>query len=197
MKKILTLLICISCFMLSYIYSQNDLLIKDMDNDGIRDTVLFDRENAIIICKLSGEEFKEITSFPIEILNENSGIIDSPNGFEFYNHWMRAGYHNEFGYNKDFRKIQLIRMSRYEYGNAVNDGSGESSMDLETGNYTGKWNYYSYEKEKLIELPTIETKIEFDPIFLDTFSDEIYFKYADKCSEQYYKHLAIDRENNR
>ena len=144
-----------------------------------------------IVCKLSTLNYESISSKPIEILNEPSGIIETKNGFAFFNDWMRAGYKNQFRYNSKTKRIQLIGMSRYEFGNAANDGSGESSVNLLTGDYIGNWNYYDMEKDSLIKIPTIRTKIKIKTINLEDFSDETYFNYAEKCAELYHKSMKI------
>ena len=184
MKKSITILTLI--ILTNSIYGQNKL-IKDIDNDGIKDTVFVNAEKSTIVCKLSTLDYKSISSKPIEILNEFSGIIETKNGFEFFNDWMRAGYKNQFRYNSKTKKIQLIGMSRYEFGNAANDGSGESSVNLLTGNYIGNWNYYDMEKDILIKIPTTKTKMKYKIINLENFSDETYFSYAEKCAELYHK----------
>lgn len=182
--KIYTLLLFSLFQMMSY---GQDKLVKDMDNDGIKDNVYVDEERSVIVCELSSLQFRKIVSKPIEIINESSGIKDAKGGFYFNNNWMRAGYSNQFRYNAKTRKIQLIGMSRYEFGNAANDGSGESSVNLLTGKYIGNWKYFDQEKEELIAIPTIKTKMVFGTIYLEDFSDAIYFSFADKCSELYYK----------
>lgn len=85
--------------------------------------------------------------------------------------------------------MRLIGMDRYEFGNAANDGSGESSVNLLTGDYIGDWNYYdpsaNEEAGELIKIPTIKTKMLFAKIYLEAFSEETYFGYAERCSELY------------
>lgn len=85
-------------------------LTKDIDFDGKVDTVYMDTKESRIVCRLSTQNLKKIKSHPIEILNEMSGIIEAKNGFTFFNDWMRAGYKNQFRYNKKTKKIQLIGM---------------------------------------------------------------------------------------
>jgi len=166
-------------------------LVKDTDFDGKKDTVYVDNTEFRIICQLSTQNFKKIKSKQIEILNEMSGIVDAKNGFAFFNDWMRAGYKNQFRYNKKTKKIQLIGMSRYEFGNAANDGSGESSVNLLTSDYIGNWNYYDFlannEEGELVKIPTIKTKMKFKEINLEDFEENTYFGFADRCSELYYQ----------
>ena len=81
-------------------------------------------------------------------------------------------------------------MSRYEFGNATNDGSGESSVNLLTGDYIGNWNFYddlaNNEGGELVKIPTIKTKMYFKTINLQDFGEDVYFDYADRCSKLYY-----------
>ena len=167
-------------------YGQGKLL-KDLDNDHVMDSVYVDSIKSTIVCRLSTHDFKRIESKPIEILNETSGIRDAKDGFYFYNDWMRAGYSNQFRYDAKTKKIWLIGMSRYEFGNVTNDGSGESSVNLLTNRYIGDWNYYDPEKEELISIPTIKAKMILEKTDLESFSENIYFTYAEKCAELYYK----------
>jgi len=188
MKKIIiifTLTICTN-----FSFGQNKL-VKDIDNDGKNDSVFVDVEKSTIVCILSTLNYKSVSSKPIEILNEPSGITETKNGFEFFNDWMRAGYKNQFRYNTQTKKIQLIGMSRYEIGNAANDGSGESSVNLLTGDYIGNWNYSDQETDILIKIPTIKTKMKFKNINFEDFAEETYFNYAEKCAELYHKHKKI------
>ncbi|MFD2921476.1 hypothetical protein ACFS6H_17240 [Terrimonas rubra] len=172
-----------------------DKLVKDIDFDGKNDTVYVDLEALVIICRLSSLQYKPVKSHPIEVLNEQSGISATKNGFEFYNHWMRAGYHAQFRFDTKTKKIRLIGMSRYEFGPANNDGSGESSVNLLTGDYIGDWNYYDHlannEKGELIKIPTIKTKMRFNKIYLSEFSDAVYFDFSGRCSKLYYKQKAL------
>lgn len=188
MKKI-SLIFVLIFFATQISFAQK--LIKDIDLDGKKDTVYVDNTEFRIICQLSTQNFKKIKSKQIEILNEMSGIVEAKNGFSFFNDWMRAGYKNQFRYNKKTKKIQLIGMSRYEFGNAANDGSGESSVNLLTGDYIGNWNYYDFlannEEGELIKMPTIKTKMKFKEINLENFEENTYFGFADRCSELYYQ----------
>ena len=180
-------LILLLLFVQLLVFGQ-DKLIKDIDFDGVRDSVYVDVKTSCIVAKLSTKGFKAIRSKSIGILNENSGITETRNGFEFFNNWMRAGYENQFRYDPKTKKIQLIGMSRYEFGNAANDGSGNSSVNLLTDDYIGDWNYFDNERELLIKIPTIKTKMKFDRINLEDFSEDTYFNYADRCSGLYDEH---------
>jgi hypothetical protein len=188
MKKIIAILTLTICA--NFSLGQN-ALVKDIDLDGKSDTVYIDAKKSTIVCVLSSMNYKPVVSKPIEILNETSGITETKNGFEFFNSWMRAGYKNQFRYNSKTKKVQLIGMSRYEFGNAVHDGSGESSVNLLTGDYIGNWNYFDIGTDRLVKIPTIRKKMKFKPINLENFSEDTYFNYADKCAELYNKQKEI------
>lgn len=173
-------------FVQSLVFGQSRM-IKDLDNDQIKDTVFIDADSSRIICKLSTQHFGEIRSKIIEVLNDESGITPTRNGFGFYNNWMRAGYRNQFKYDARSKKILLIGMSRYESGNAANDGSGESGVNLITGDYIGNWNFYDETRQRLRKIPTIKTKMIIPKTDLQSFSDETYFNYAGKCEDLYQK----------
>jgi len=173
------------------IFSFAQKLVKDIDFDGKQDSVYMDEKESRIVCRLSSQNFKKIKSKPIVILNEMSGIVDDKNGFAFFNDWMRAGYKNQFRYNKKTKKVQLIGMSRYEFGTVVGNGSGESSVNLLTNDYIGNWNYFddfaNNEEGELVKIPTIKTKMKFKEINLEDFEEDTYFGFADRCSELYYQ----------
>ncbi|MDE5421447.1 hypothetical protein L3073_04430 [Ancylomarina sp. DW003] len=163
------------------LYGQKELK-KDFDFDGITDTVYLDEEESKIVCLLSTKNFTKEESKFIDMLNEYSSIKDAKDGFYFNNDWMRSGYSNQFRYDKNQKKMQLIGMSRYDFGNWQHDGNGESSVNLLTDDYIGNWSYYDNIKDTLIKIPTIRTKMHFDKIYLENFDDEIYFSFGTKCS---------------
>lgn len=181
---LLALLLCTT------VWSQ-DKLVKDLDGDAINDTVYVDQEASRIVGQLSTQNFKRIESQPIDVLNESSGVKATKSGFEFFNNWMRAGYAAQFRYDVKTKRLQLIGMSRYEFGNATNDGSGESSVNLLTNDYIGNWNYFNYDKEELVKLPTIKTKMPLGKIYLTGFSDDTYFAFAEKCAALFEKQKEL------
>lgn len=178
------LLILGMCTLVSSAIGQ-DRQIADLDGDAISDTVYIDPVASTIVCRLSTQNFKKLASKPIDVLNEQAGLSLTRNGFEFFNNFMRAGYKNQFRYDTKAKKIQLIGMSRYEFGPATNDGSGESSVNLLTNHYIGNWSYHDERREKLVTLPTITATIDLGKIYLEDFSDEICFEFAKRCSALY------------
>lgn len=163
--------------------------IKDLDGDGKKDTVYM--ENSRIVCRLSSRQFVKMQSRKIDILNDMSGITDARNGFIFFNDWMRAGYKCQFRYNKRKKQMQLIGMSNYAFGNAANDGSGESSVNLLTNKYIGNWNFYDHECDTLVKIPEISTQLFIPETYLEDFCEDVYFYYDTECTKLYYKYKQI------
>lgn len=199
MKRILQIFILISSC--NFMDAQNRLL-KDIDFDSVKDSIFLDRKESVIICRLSSEGFKVQKSLPIEYLDEiSSGISETKNGFELNNNWMRSGYSAQFRFEKQAKRIRLIGMDRYEFGNAANDGSGESSVNLLTGDYIGDWNYFDHlasnENGELIKIPTIKTKMLFRKVYLQDFNDEIPYDFTSRCAELYGKHKSIEMKKRK
>ncbi|RZL51262.1 MAG: hypothetical protein EOP00_00145 [Pedobacter sp.] len=193
MKKYL--FICITLVSYNFVLAQ-EKLVKDIDFDGIKDTVYVDATSFEIVCRLSSAQFTKMRSKGIESSADNARLESTKNGFAFQSNWMRAGNANQFRYNKTLKKLQLIGMSRYEFGNAANDGSGESSVNLLTGDYIGDWNYFDHlannENGKLVKIPTIKTKMIYKQIFLEDFSDATYYNFADSCYVLFSKYKKLE-----
>lgn len=172
-----------------YGYAQEfkaDTLIKDLDADKYADSIFFDKTSSRIICKLSSQGFEEIKSKELENIDfVMAGIRTLNHGFEFFNNWMRAGYSCFFSYDKARKKIRLTAINRYEFGNAVNDGSGNSSINLITHQYLGNWNYFDEEKEKLVKMPAIKKNLVLPYTDLQNFSEQQVEAYIFKCSDLY------------
>jgi len=134
-------------------------LIVDLDNDQINDTVYFNYEKSVIVCKLSSRDFKPLESKPVEIPDYLIDIDKSNDGFCFANHWQRYGFFNYFCYEPKTEKIHLARIERYKLDNSAEVGKGQSRLIVSTGEYFGTWNYYDIESDKYLEMPYIETTI--------------------------------------
>ena len=175
----------------SYVFSdQTDdiefsTVLKDLDHDGVKDSCIYNPNRSVLTCKLSTQHFKAIRSKPNLTDEWNSGIRATKNGFEFYVNYMRAGFAHQFQYDGQTKKIRLIGMSRYEFGNAANDGSGKSSVNLLTNDYMGEWNYYNLDRQKLIKMGTIRTKMYFPKVTLENYDGGFQSDYAEKCSALY------------
>lgn len=179
MKKLFALIMVLGTSIFAF---AQEKLVKDIDFDGTKDTVYIDQKTLQIVCRLSTQNFKNLRSKTIEMSSDNTYIKATRNGFELRNNWMRAGYAGQFRYEKVEKRIRLIGMTEYAFGNAANDGSGEASANLLTGDYIGNWNYYDHlannEKGELVKIPTIKTRLKFNKTYLEGFGEESYFAYS-------------------
>jgi len=191
----------LTCFLFlasSASYAQ-EKLVKDLDFDGIKDTVYFDTEKKVIIAKLSSTKFKVISSKPINIeYSSDYGIRNNRNGFEFFINYSRYGSVSQFKFEKKTNTIRLVGMQHRESGLTEYDANGEASVNLLLGNYIGNWAYNDVKKENyLIEIPTVKTKMPFKKIYLTDFSERIYDSFLSKSSALFVKHkeIAISKQN--
>lgn len=180
MNRIFVLLLFLSI----KIFSQN-YLIKDLDGDSLNDSIY--EHNNLIIHKLSTKKFHPISINLIDTYGGSFKIAKTKNGFQYEINYRKAGIKAQFRYNSNSKKIELIGMSRYEFGNASNDGSGESSINILTNDYIGNWKYYDLDKGSLIDLPTIKTKMVLPKINLEEFNESYLEKYSAECSKLYQK----------
>lgn len=157
--------------------AQDKTVLSDFDGDKIKDKVYVDQDNMGIAYELSSQKFKKVFA-PFEDSGEIS-LVPSKNGFKIDINHMRAGNSYQFRYEKETGKMRLIGMSRYEFGPASNDGSGESSVNLLTNEYIAEWNYFDDFKNKLIKIPTIKQKMNFPKVYFDTMKNEFSI-YTDK-----------------
>lgn len=160
-------------------------LVKDLDFDGKNDTVYIDQNEYRIVCRLSTQKFKKIKSKPLEIYSDQSYIAPAKNGFYWKNNWMRAGNSCQFRYEKAEKRIRLIGISDYAFGNAANDGSGEASVNLLTGDYLGEWHYFDHlankEEGELVKVP-VKAKLKFTKRYLEDFETETYYNIQAQIS---------------
>lgn len=173
-------------------------LVKDIDFDGKNDTVYIDQDEGTIVCRLSSQNFKKLKSKAMEVTSDNSSIKATRNGFEFRNNWMRSGYAGQFRYEKAEKRIRLIGITAYAFGNAANDGSGEESANLLTGDYIGNWHYYDHlannGKGELVKIPTIKAKLKFEKIYLEEFNEESYYSYSTQLEKIVEKYKDLEKK---
>ncbi|MBO0592225.1 hypothetical protein I2486_12525 [Cellulophaga sp. E16_2] len=156
---------------------------KDIDFDGVIDTVYVDRNKSKIICVLSSMKFSKIESKEVH-MQVMSGISDAKNGFNFENNYMRAGYSNQFRYDPKTEKIRLIGIKFYEFCNTnSNDACGDASGNFLTGNFIGEWIYFEERDDKYIKIPMVKVKVSFKNISLEDFNEDTYFDFGSTTYE--------------
>jgi len=196
MRKITLLAVSLLTFA-SVLFPQENEPLCDIDGDGLEDSVVLDTTRFVIVCRLSSHNYEPMESLPLETYGDHDFISCCEGGFDYDTNWMRAGASRSFMYDAEKRKIRLVSISRYELGNAVNDGSGDSGINLLTGKYRGEWNHFDYEKEELVSLPGIETNMYFPAVYLEDFDDSVYFEYAERCAALYSKEVETYEQNNK
>ena len=187
MKKVILILnFAMSALFVTAQDDLSDTLKIDLDKDFKKDMVIFDRDNGVLIVKLSTQKFRPVKTKVLEFDPIVARIRPTKSGFEYSNNWMRAGYSCQFRYDVVQKQVKLIGMTRFEFGPANNNGSGESSVNMITNNYIGNWNYFDQRKEKLIALPTIKRKMTLPAVYFSNFSDDIISDYQERCAKLYY-----------
>ena len=85
MVKVIVLMI--SMFSCQIVFAQKsntkDTLKLDLDFDNRIDTLVFDRDKVILICKLSTQNFKSIENQELDFEESHSDISANGNGFTF------------------------------------------------------------------------------------------------------------------
>ena len=157
---------------------------KDIDFDGILDTVYVDKGNKKIICLLSSKKYVKLESKKIGLNTMSGTSDDGKQGFVFENHYMRAGYSNKFRYDKKAKKIRLIGIEFYEFcSKNSNDACGKASLNILTGDFIGNWSYYEKDQDKFIKIPVVKTKMWFEKQYLENFNEDVYFNFCHKIYE--------------
>lgn len=165
-------------------FGQRDMLVRDLDGDGISDTIRLDSEKSCIVCLLSAHNFTPIYSSELYLENMNgmgSSVSATKTGFYYSFDWMRAGEGYEFVYEKETERLRLVYMNSYAFGNAVGDGRQDLNIDLLTGECSGVVHYFDYEKEELIP-STIDLKIEIPPMYVENFDSGVVYELFEEAS---------------
>lgn len=172
----------LGCFLLFFtaVFSQ-EILQHDMNGDGIADKVWWNK--TAIFCELSGSDKGIIKSKPIDQVPDNISFQAAAGGFYFNVNYMRAGFSVQFRYTEKTGQMETIGMSRYEFGPASNDGSGESSVNLLTHDYIGNWNYFDMKENSLKPVPEIRMKMKLKKETLEQFDGSLSDIYITRCSE--------------
>jgi hypothetical protein len=167
-------LIFLGLVVTSKIFAQSDVIF-DFDNDGHIDSLTAIRSDTgfVISCYLSSLNNKVISS---NIITNRGDIITATlenKVVVIRNQFMRAESIFRFRYAANLKQLILIGYDTENYGNAMHDGSGQSSYNLLTGLYKANWNRFSEKKMDLVAVPTIVKKFPVKIYTLQTFSDKV------------------------
>ena len=153
-------------------------LRADLDGDGRPDVFRAieqgEGEDAMLMAVLKGGK-AILYSHPLSMccgsLSQKNGVIDvhsrGMRGFTYYKFRWDAGA-------KDFR---LIGYATESFGNAANDGSGKSSLNLLTGDYEAAFNSWNERSQKLVALPRIKRRV--------TIGNRIYLKEFGEAEDEW------------
>ncbi len=114
------------------------ILTKDPDHDGMRDSILCSSEAGTFTVKLSSRHFRSIS---INAFNGDMGyrnIASAQSGFEFIYGPAKAPYRYQFWCDKPSKKIRLIGINHRETAFAGRE-TGEISANLLTNQFIAEW----------------------------------------------------------
>ena len=153
-------------------FSQQSVSL-DLDNDGIIDKVnLINIEQGFKISyNLSSQKDKNFVTETVTIGGQMQTLIASKNILTLKMQYNRAENFYKFRYDTKLLRVVMIGFDTKSYGNATNDGSGTSSLNLLTGTYEGKWKKFDTKTKKLNKKPTVFKKFTVKIYFLDDLSD--------------------------
>ncbi len=143
-----------------------DKLVKDLDFDGIKDSIFLDNPKAPLVIKLSTQNFQLRVNSICADEGMKKNIEETKNGFKLSWNYMRSGYTMQYRYSQEHKKIRLIGMTYYNFGPASHDGSGQSSANLLTDEYIANWQYVDIKAPHIITLPTMNVRLNFPLSFL-------------------------------
>ncbi len=144
----------------------------DLDGDGKRDAfravVRSGGEDAQLMAQLANG--KTLTSGALSMccgsISAKGGVVD------VHSKGMRGFAYYKFRWEAAAGDFRLIGYDTESFGNAANDGSGTSSLNLLTGSYEAAFNNYNEKQEKLIALPKVKRKIAVSKkIYLRSFNE--------------------------
>lgn len=164
---------------------KSEVIANDIDRDGVLDSMYYDCQKEAIAVKLSSDKFA-IRHFPSMSFSDFISI-DAEDGVLYIREsWMRYSEYRSYCFDNHRKDYRLMNYTNEYFGNATNDGSGTCSLDLLSGEFSADWNYYDYEQDSLIAIPTIEILLPCLPAYLsdsttlDLPLDSIYNFYKEK-----------------
>lgn len=143
MKKYFVLSALALCSLTAY---AEERLVKDIDGDGKKDVIWL--EDSALHIKLSSQNNRVMRDIHEPLGDEPPFLHDKRVGFELSFSAMRWGHRYHYAYDKTSGKMNIIGYNLWAFGNASQDGSGDDSVNLKTGDYIGKWNYMYLDGDK-------------------------------------------------
>ena len=162
------------------------MIVKDLDGDGKFDKITINQETKTIDYLLSSSAYKKQTSLAFSELPRTAFLEETKNGFKFENKIDNIVFTTYFRYNRQTKTIDLTALKRKIVSDDYSVENGESSFISATQEFVGKWLSLDKKSNKVIQLPILKTKLDFEPILLNDFNDD-YLKKFDQQSIAFYK----------
>lgn len=160
------------------------ILIKDIDQDKIMDTIQYDFNTDMIVGKLSSLSYEPIHSLALVTLSDSVGVVDHKEGFEFFIQWQYSSAHVVFQYNKRRKRLVSVILQRRDKGELITSHhNGSSILEIPKNLYTGSWEYWDVDTKQLTAYPTIKEKLSYDKIDLDKFDINYLSGYLNDCRQ--------------
>jgi hypothetical protein len=161
-----------------------------IDKDENPDSIYYNFQIKSIVCKLSSHDFN-----PIVIEWDGDGDFYSirvfDGGMECHASYMRYNRYEQYIYEEKSNRFRLTQIYTDSNGNAQNDGSGTTALDLRTNTFTADWNYWDEESDSLVSIPRVEVKMYNPPVYMDDSlwiddnrAEKLYELYKNKCLYQ-------------
>ncbi|PKV52280.1 hypothetical protein ATE84_4391 [Aquimarina sp. MAR_2010_214] len=175
-------------FEIAVVQNKKKIVFGDLNQDGFQDFVAIlvssntnidddDPEEVRIAIYEGSEDDRYIQKAlsgnltSASIYNENPTLKITSTILSVSHQSMRHDYEVKFRFEKKHNDYMLIGSEYNNYGNAVHDGAGNTSINFLTKTKIKKISKYDHEKEKLIELKPVVTKIEEDLVSITQIND--------------------------
>jgi hypothetical protein len=113
--------------------------------------------------------FSQALSMCCGSLSQKKGVID------VQSKGMRSFSYYKLRWDKAAGDFRLIGYSTESFGNAANDGSGNSSLNLLTGDYKAAYSIWNEKRAELVALPKVTRRLKLGRcIYLKSFGEETY-----------------------
>lgn len=169
---------------------ETNLLTGDFNGDKLEDFAMMLASNdaemlqdaadvRVIIFENDGSKFTEkarsgnLSGFFVHQA-PTSQLSLSKNIISLKHQAMRSDYEWKYRFEEKYDNYMLIGSEHNNYGNAVNDGSGNVSTNYLSGVRIEKLNKWDEKKEELIELPEKKIKVSKDLLSLSKLNEENY-----------------------
>ena len=165
--------IYLSVFLFSMLSFSQQSVSLDLDNDGIDDQVncMNIEQGFKISYNLSSQKDKNFVTETVTVGGQAQSLTASKNILILKMQYNRAENYYKFRYSTKLGRVIMIGFDTKAYGNATNDGSGTSSLNLLTGDYQGKWKKFNAKTKTLVNKPVVVKKFTVKTYFLDDLSD--------------------------